>query len=205
MSKGISFFHPASLIATCFGIGKIPFAPGTFGTIFGVVLIIILTFLPQYGFFDKSLLLAVFAICTVLLSFWGWWAAEVYSKATGSKDPKEVVIYEVAGIFLTATLIAVCYVPLLAYDPERFARLLVVSPYYLLVGFLLFRVFDITKLWHVGIVERKFDGGFGIMIDDLVAAIYAAIAFYLIFFFFVFSGLFRKIFYIYYPHLAGFV
>ncbi len=91
------------------------------------------------------------------------------------------------------------------YDFERFSRLLAISAYYLIACFLLFRFFDIVKPWHVGVVEKKYGGGFGIMADDLVAAVYAAISFYIIFFLLLLSGMLKKLFYLFYPHLAAFV
>ena len=84
----------------------------------------------------------------------GIWAAERYMAAVGIHDPTAVVIDEIAGQWLT-----LCLVPL---DPLAYAA-----------GFFLFRVFDVLKPWPVSWLDRRVGGGFGVMIDDVAAALYA--------------------------------
>jgi phosphatidylglycerophosphatase A len=86
----------------------------------------------------------------------GWWTAGAVAKATGIGDPGVVVIDEVAGQWLV--LVAA---PL---DPLAYA-----------LAFLLFRIFDIWKPWPVRWADRHLKGGLGIMLDDLLAALYAVL------------------------------
>lgn len=91
--------------------------------------------------------IAVFAV--------GVWASARYAVALGGDDPGAVVVDEVAGQWLTL-------VPL-AMEPLAY-----------LLGFAAFRLFDIVKPWPVGWCDRHVKGGLGIMLDDVVAAVYAA-------------------------------
>lgn len=144
----LPFFHPVSLLATWFGAGKSPKAPGTVGT---------LAALPfAYGILllggQQALLVAALALFLV-----GVGVSEKYMQANGTKqDPGEIVIDEVAGIWL----------------------LLVAMPITIngfIFGFLLFRLFDITKPWPVSVCDNKVLGGFGVMLDDFAAAIYPVV------------------------------
>lgn len=96
-------------------------------------------------------MLAASAICALV----GWWAASVYVRRTGIDDPKEVVIDEVAGQWLV----------LAAVPPE---------PLFIAAGFAVFRLFDIWKPWPVSLADRNVGGGLGVMLDDLLAALYGA-------------------------------
>ena len=88
----------------------------------------------------------------------GIWASERYCAAAGTEDASEVVIDEVAAMWLVLAAL-----PL--------------SPVNWIAGFVLFRIYDIWKPWPIRNVERRFKGGFGIMADDMIAAIYAVLAF----------------------------
>ena len=132
----------ARLIATAFGAGHSPIAPGTAGS---AVALAILWLVPFSG-----LGLVVFFVAVTLV---GTWAAHVTEAAVGSKDPGVIVIDEVAGMTLS-----VLTLPLTA--PV------------LLAGFLLFRVFDVLKPFPAGRLQ-SLTGGVGVMIDDLVAGLYA--------------------------------
>ena len=90
----------------------------------------------------------------------GIWAAERYMAAVGIHDPTAVVIDEIAGQWLTLAI-----APL---DPFAYAA-----------GFVLFRVFDVLKPWPVSWLDRRVSGGFGVMIDDIGAALYAGGALWL--------------------------
>jgi len=203
--KHISFFHPAALISTCFGIGKSPVAPGTMGSIFAVILVVIIAFLPRLGVFDKNLLLPFFAVVTIVTIIKGFWACGVYEKRSGKKDPSEIVIDEVAGIFVAVLFAALIYAFLLWFDEMKFSRLLALSHYYLLTLFLLFRLFDIWKPWIIGRIQNEMKGAAGVMMDDIVAGVFAALVFHAMFLLLVYSGVMHKIFEKYYPHMAAFV
>jgi len=141
-------FHPASLIATWFGAGRLPFMPGTWGSLAALPFAWIIAWL----FGARALLVAATLIFLV-----GWWAAAVVSRASGVADAGAIVVDEVAGQWLT---LVVTPPDLLAYA----------------AGFVLFRIFDIVKPWPARWEDEHLGGGFGVMADDIVAGFYAATA-----------------------------
>lgn len=141
----IAFFHPAGLIATCGGIGLIPVAPGTWGSLAALPL----AWLVVLGIGRGGL-----AVAVVLVFVLGVVAAGSYVRLSRRTDPGQVVIDEVAGQWLV-----LCFTPL---DARQY-----------LVALLLFRVFDIAKPWPISWSERRYHGGFGVMVDDVFAAGYA--------------------------------
>ncbi len=146
---GLPLRHPAALLATWFGVGLIPIAPGTWGSLAALPL----------AWAIRSLWGATgLAIALAIVFFTGWWAAAAVIKTSGIKDPGFLVIDEVAGQWLV----------LLAAPRDPLAWLL---------AFLLFRVFDIWKPWPVRWADRDITGGLGVMLDDLLAAVYAALVF----------------------------
>jgi phosphatidylglycerophosphatase A len=144
----------ALVLATAGGAGYAPVAPGTFGSLVGVALFACLA--------PAGPLPVVVAIA--LTAGLGIWAADEAERAFGKKDDGRIVIDEVAG-----QLIALLPVALLV--PVARTR----SPLPLLAGFLLFRAFDIAKPGPVRWAERNFPGGRGVMFDDLVAGVFAAL------------------------------
>lgn len=157
----LGFWHPASLLATWFGVGLLPKAPGTFGSLSALLYAWVIVWVA--GPVGLGIALA-------LLFPLGVWAAGAYARAVGEPDPKAVVVDEVAGQWLVV---------------------LVMPPDLILyaVGFLLFRFTDIVKVWPAGLVERRVKGGLGIMLDDVVAAVYAGAVLFLL------SGLITGSFY----------
>jgi phosphatidylglycerophosphatase A len=161
----------ALAIATC-GVGFIPLAPGTWGSAVGVIIAAVIarivsryhyllvpdTFTSEIAVRNLCLLAAVF-----IISGAGIWAATKVEKSTGIKDPGIVVIDEVAGQLVTFLLIG---------------RAL--SPSVLVLGFLLFRLFDVWKPYPVRNLERL-ESGLGIVADDLLAGIYSAVVLSVIF------------------------
>lgn len=141
--------QPAVLLATWFGAGLIRPAPGTWGTLAAVPFALLIYWI------GGSLLL--FAAATAIFVI-GIWAAGTYCRAAEREDASEVVIDEVAAIWLV------------------FAALPLSAPGWL-AGFLLFRFFDILKPWPIRGFERRFKGGIGVMIDDIVAALFAILTF----------------------------
>ena len=140
-------WHPADLIATCFGLGRVPLAPGTWGSL--ITLPIGWHFASWLG--PRWLLAAAMIIIVV-----GWWAAGVYAHRNNLKDPAEVVVDEVAGQLVV-----------LAFAPIDLA--------YYATAFVLFRIADIWKPWPISSADEHLSGGFGIMVDDMLAGSYAAI------------------------------
>jgi phosphatidylglycerophosphatase A len=190
----------AMALATGLGVGYIPKAPGTFGSLAGIVVAIIthpvslLTIVGSLFFGGISiggpifnghaapvLLLVPSLVALVGVGLIGVWSSRRVSAYAGSRDPGYVVIDEVSGMHLTLVLaIMPLGLPtrlLPADDASVFAlysALSLLNWKYLLLGFILFRVFDIWKTWPIRRVE-KLPGGWGIMADDWMAGIYAAI------------------------------
>jgi phosphatidylglycerophosphatase A len=192
----------ALAIATALGVGYIPKAPGTFGSIVGIavailtnpvslIVIIGLLFLggtglgidvPMFrGHSAPVLLLVPSLVAFVTVGLIGVWSSSRAAAFTGLKDPQYVVIDEVSGMHLTLILAIVPLglpTHLLPADDASvfalYAALSLLNWKYLLLGFILFRVFDIWKPWPIRRLE-KLPGGWGIMADDWMAGIYAAI------------------------------
>jgi phosphatidylglycerophosphatase A len=200
----------AFAVATVFGIGYIRKAPGTFGSLAGVVTasLAAIFFLhprsireffsfhpladailrenlfgaPGTDIHDATLAypLLIAGVALLLLSILGVWSATRVASYTGSDDPQHVVIDEVAGQHLTLLLplIPIALPHITAHmDFSQYAIFFALSLAnwkYLLLGFILFRVFDIWKPWPIRRLE-KLHGGWGIMADDWMAGLYAAI------------------------------
>lgn len=159
MSKKYSL---ATNIATLGIIGRTRYAPGTAGS-FVALWLAPLVFLPFS--FPIQILILTFVF------FLGIWASEIAAKELGSEDPSAVIIDEVIGQWIALLPLA----NLSYFNDNLFLGYDFIL---LLSGFLLFRIFDITKVGIVGLVERKFSGGLGIMLDDVVAGILAALFLY---------------------------
>lgn len=165
----------ALAIATC-GVGYLPLAPGTWGSLVGIAVYAAVRGLAMKLFFDlaepprHNLLqvyygvLAVELLAVSMLAAVGTWAASRTEKLFGKKDPSKVVIDEVAGQF-----IALLPVPFL-FDPAWWS---------VIVAFVLFRFFDIVKPYPARRLEN-IQGGLGVMADDLIAGVYAGIGVMLI-------------------------
>lgn len=136
-----------TLIATAGGAGLLRGAPGTYGTIVAMPLCYALGRLGP----------AVYLGATLFVIGLGSWAAGRYCAATGKHDNQQIVIDEVAGYLVT-----------MALGPF--------SPFGLLVGLGLFRLFDIWKPGPVRLIDRRVKGGFGVMADDLAAGVLGAAA-----------------------------
>lgn len=143
---GIVPWHPAFLVATWFGCGLLPGAPGTWGSLAALP---VAWLLCQWG--GWGAVLAAAAACLAL----GWAAAAAYVRRTGIDDPKEVVIDEVAGQWLV-----------LAAVPNDVVLYM--------LGFAVFRLLDIWKPWPARWADRHLEGGLGVMADDGLAALYGA-------------------------------
>jgi len=139
-----------TLLATWFHVGKLQKAPGTYGSIAALPFAWGLVWLG-----GAWLLLSAAALAFIA----GRWAAARYMERTGEHDPGAIVIDEVVGQWLTLSV-----APL--------------TPVAYLLGLLAFRVFDIWKPWPIGWLDKHMHGAFGVMIDDVVAAIYAGVVLY---------------------------
>ena len=131
------------LLATGFGIGYAPFAPGTFGSLLGLPLVWGIQQLPIWG------QMAAPVVCFAL----GVPICGIAARRMGLKDPGAIVLDEIAAFSVVFLLVQISLVTAV-------------------LGFALFRLFDISKPWPVKPLE-KLPGGLGIMADDFAAAVYA--------------------------------
>ena len=137
-------WHPVHLLSLGFGTGCARKAPGTVGTLVGVVLYLILSGLPLvwYGAIVASLFTAGVALC------------HHTAKVLGVHDDQRIVWDEVVGYLIT----------------------MIAAPagwFWVVSGFVLFRIFDIFKPWPIRVIDRQVGGGLGIMLDDVLAGVFA--------------------------------
>ena len=134
------------LLASFFGLGYLPFAPGTWGTLGGVLIY----FLEGNLFFWWKLLILI------IIFFIGIWVADLADRSWGTHDNGKIVIDEVAG-YLVGVII-------FSFTWQR-----------AIGAFFLFRFFDVLKIPPANIADKKIGGGFGVMVDDTVSGIYTLI------------------------------
>jgi phosphatidylglycerophosphatase A len=135
------------MIATAGYVGRVPLAPGTFGSAIGLLIYFIIPVLPQH-----YILLGLIGF--VLLSIWIAGEAE---KTLAAKDPGCIVIDEVVGMLIT----------FFALPQTIFIGI---------AGFVIFRFLDILKPFPIKLVERKCPGGIGVVMDDLIAGLMSNVA-----------------------------
>jgi len=140
------------ILATGFGVGYSPVAPGTLGTLVAI---------PVYYFLSniQPPLYEITLVGFLFLCVWVSGNAEIF---IGRKDDQRIVIDEIIGFLIT-----MLWVP-------RTIR-------FMIIGFFLFRFFDILKPFPIRRLEKGFKGGFGVVLDDVVAGVYANIVLRLIF------------------------
>lgn len=153
----ISLKNPWHLLATGFGSGLSPIIPGTMGTLAAVPLYLLLVQLPLSVY-----LLLVFVSCVIGIKI-----CQVTSDDMGVHDHGSIVWDEFAGFWITMAIVPMLKLPV---DDWK----------WLVTGFVLFRFFDMVKPWPIGWLDKRVHGGLGIMVDDIVAGIMAAIALYLV-------------------------
>lgn len=143
----ISLKNPAVLLATWFGCGLTRLAPGTWGTLGGLPFGVAILFYAG---------LPALVLATIIVFAAGYWASGKFEKMTGNHDDSAIVIDEVVG----------GWIALMAAGTGLVSVAL---------AFLLFRFFDIIKPWPVNWADQKLKGPLGVMADDVLAGIYAAI------------------------------
>lgn len=137
-----NFWH---FLAFGFGTGLARKAPGTWGTLAGLV------FVPFLQWLALPVALVIIAVATLF----GVWLCGKVADDLGVHDHGGIVWDEIVGIWLTLILLPAHWI-------------------WWLAGFVLFRLFDILKPWPISVLDRKVNGGLGIMLDDLLAAVFAA-------------------------------
>ena len=140
-----------------FGSGLMPKAPGTFGSAFALLFIPIWISLGFYG--------SILAI--LIMSLIGIYICGKTANIMGVHDDGRIVWDEFAGQSIT-------FLPLIYLGQMNWI--------WVLVGFALFRLFDVWKPWPIRVIDRQVGGGFGIMFDDIIAGIWAAICIILYFY-----------------------
>ena len=135
------------MLATWGGVGYSLIAPGTAGTIAAIPFYFLLRLLPLYGYLA----------CVLGIGLVACWAAGEAERIFQEQDSKRIVIDEAVGFFITMTAL-----------PPTWP--------YLIGGFCLFRCFDILKPPPIRLIERKVKGGYGVVLDDVLAGIYAQIS-----------------------------
>ncbi|MDX2094499.1 MAG: phosphatidylglycerophosphatase A [Alphaproteobacteria bacterium] len=171
-------------LSTLYGVGLIRVAPGTFGSLVAALLAYLILLLPL-GY----IWLAVGGVLFLLLGAVN--AHRFIRERNTSPDPSEIVIDELVGQWFTYTVWHGWLVAITS-TTDAARRLLdevAHTPMYLVAGFLLFRLFDIIKPWPISWADRRIKGGFGVMFDDVLAALAAGTLLYVL--------------YLFSPYLAG--
>ena len=149
-------FKLENFFLSFFGVGFIPFAPGTFGTLATMPLIILITKFSIPFYFLLPFFITTFVFSVFMINF--------VQKKQGLQDPSWIVIDEVLGVLITT--------PFISKD---------IWWHYLLI-FILFRIFDISKIPPISYFDQKVKNGFGVIMDDIVAGIYTVISYKIIIF-----------------------
>jgi len=141
-----SLKNPLHFLALGFGSGAAPVAPGTFGTVAAVPVYLLLVQLPFVGYLFSVILISIVGIYICGRTAEDW----------GVHDHSAIVWDEIAGFLVTMILAPVSVVSVV-------------------LGFAYFRLFDIWKPYPISWLDKKVEGGFGIMVDDLLAGVFAAL------------------------------
>lgn len=138
--------NPAHFVAFGFGAGLSPRAPGTAGSIVGLLVWFFLSWLSPFAY----------GVTVVVLFFFGVWITAITERDIGVHDHPGIVWDEIVGVLVT-----LAFVPL--------------DGWWLTAGFVLFRIFDIWKPFPIRWLNNRVPGGWGIMLDDLAAGVAAAL------------------------------
>lgn len=158
LQPGFRLANPVHFLALGFGSGLMPKMPGTFGTLAAIPVYLLVAQLP----------LLPYLLLTLLLFLLGIYLCGAAARAAGVHDHPAIVWDEIVGFLIT----------MIALQPSWHA---------LLAGFLLFRLFDILKPWPIKLLDRYVEGGFGIMIDDAVAGLFALLSLHVLYWLLGFS------------------
>jgi phosphatidylglycerophosphatase A len=137
---------PVLFLAFGFGSGLAKKAPGTFGTLAAI---------PVYYLFAQTGII-FYSLLTVIATVTGIWICGIAAKRLDEHDFGGIVWDEIAGYLITMWLVPFSWKAVI-------------------LGFVLFRLFDIVKPWPIKWIDRKVQGGFGIMLDDVLAAVFAGV------------------------------
>lgn len=149
----VNMRHPAHFLGFGFGSGLIPLMPGTMGSLAAIPLIIAMSYLPLWAY------IAV----TLVSIYMGIKICQKVSDDLGVHDHGSIVWDEIAGMMLVFIAIPITW-------------------HAVLIGFLLFRIFDILKPWPISFFDKNVHGGWGIMVDDIIAGVASLALLHLIYF-----------------------
>lgn len=147
--------RPTAFFAYGFGSGLAPKAPGTFGTLAAI---------PVF-YLMQPLGLISYLLLTVLFFIVGIWFCQKTVDWLQQDDPSAIVWDEIVGYLITMIAAPTGWL-------------------WIVLGFVLFRIFDIWKPWPVSLADKQLHGGFGVMLDDVIAGLYALLILQLIAYFF---------------------
>jgi len=152
--KRLSLKDPSILYLSFFGTGFIPFAPGTMGSLAALPILYLLAFIKDHIYFY-----GIFFLCLVIITYITCLIADRAQKRHSVHDPSWIVIDEVLGILVTWS-----------FAPSN-------DFFDLLIVFILFRFFDIVKIWPASTVDRRVHHGMGTILDDIISGVYAGIVY----------------------------
>ena len=147
LSARLILTNPIHFLAFGFGSGLSPVAPGTVGTLVAIPLYLLLA---PLGFINYCIVLFILTLCSIYI-------AGKSAQLLGIHDHGGIVIDEICGYLLTMALV-----------PNEWQ--------WVILGFIFFRIFDIFKPWPIFYLDRHLSGGTGIVVDDLMAGIYALLS-----------------------------
>ena len=154
MQKFPNLKDPFHFLATLGGLGLFPIGPGTVGSIFGWFIFI------AVSHFISAISMVILTTFVIIFSVF---ISSVVTKDLIEKDHKSIVIDELAGIWLA--MIPVIFIASTQYERSIYA----------LLALIIFRIFDILKPFPISYIDKNFKNGLGVVLDDLIAAIFAAI------------------------------
>ncbi|MFC4701823.1 phosphatidylglycerophosphatase A [Glaciecola siphonariae] len=154
LRQRVSLLNPDHFCALGFGSGLVPFMPGTFGSLAAIPLLLMMSYLSIFWFVFVSAI-----ACLIGIRF-----CQKTADAMGIHDHGSIVWDEIAGMMVVFIAVPI-------------------NPLTLLIGFLLFRFFDILKPWPIRLFDKKVHGGFGIMLDDIVAGAIACVCLHTLLYF----------------------
>ena len=153
MQKFPNLRDPYHFLATLGGLGLVPVGPGTVGSIFGWLIFIVLS---------HFIAAAVLVTLTFFVIIFSIYISTVVTKDLIEKDHKSIVIDEMAGIWLAM-------IPVIFIASSQYERTI-----YAMLALIIFRIFDIFKPFPISYIDKNFKNGLGVVLDDLMAAIFAA-------------------------------
>ena len=162
MDKFPNLLKPSHIFATLFGVGLLPFAPGTWGSLFGLIFFFYTNIYLSINAQLFYILLLAIILFAILVCYFA-----TKDLVDEEKDQKSIVIDELAGVWI-------------AFIPVSGIVMMQDFLTYSILAFLVFRVFDIWNPYPISYVDKKIKNYMGIVLDDLVAGLYAALIVWLI-------------------------